>query len=127
MFVQRHLEYAAQLPFGEWLEDVAEWLGEFGAGQEVIGSKRREEDHRHRVLRADHFRCGYAIHGTRQLDIHQHQIRPPLADHGNGLLAPGGVARRFIAHLQQLQLDVAGDDGLVFHDQYPGLVHQCRH
>ena len=117
VLVERHFEHGAQLALGEGLEDVAQRFGKLGARQRVALGIGGEKDHRQRELAADGQRCGDAIDGAGQLDVHQYQVRPQLPGQRDGLLTTGGAARDLVAQIQQQLLDVAGDDGFVFDDQ----------
>ncbi len=123
VLVEGHLDGRAQFPVLERLDDVAERLGHLGPLQRRVAHERGQEHDRDRQPLPDRLGRGDAVHFTRQVDIHQHQVGAQLVGQGEGLLSPWRLGHRLIAQERQLLGDVPGHDGFAFHDENSRLTH----
>ncbi|OIQ84087.1 hypothetical protein GALL_341090 [mine drainage metagenome] len=118
MFVQRHGQYGAEFTLGKRFDHVAKRFGQLGARQNVIGGKSGQENHRQGKLTANGLRRRNAVHGTGELDVHQHQVWPQDSHHFQRLLALTRGTDHAVTQHSELLLDVAHHQKLVFNDQY---------
>ena len=91
----------------------------------VVAHERGQEHDGDREPLPDRLGRGDAIHFTRQLDIHQHQVGPQLVGQDEGFLSPWRLGHRLIAQERQLLGDVPGHDGFVFHNENSRLTHEA--
>jgi len=114
--VKGDIDRDLQIPFLVGLQQVSKRFGELGPCQHVVSGVSAEEDNPDSILGPECFGT-WIPSPCSELDVQEHQIWRGFRSESDRLFPRHGNPDHLVAKRLQARLQVAGDDGLVLHDQ----------